>query len=162
MARRLRDPLQDTLAPRLIQGELTKQEIAFEVSGDEHGAPRDGDILLAAANVVAMVNSCFWNGCEEHTKDTKSRTKWWATRIAENQQRDQLTQAFIGHGIDPATAANQAIAAVDRIVRREAYVMAYNDAFWIVGAILLSAILVLWFADKVKSPSGAGGGGGGH
>jgi DNA (cytosine-5)-methyltransferase 1 len=94
LARRPRDPRQDTLATRLIQGELTKQEIAFEISGEEHGAPRDGDILLAAANVVAMVNSCFWNGCEEHTKDTKSRTKWWATKIAENQQRDQLTQAF--------------------------------------------------------------------
>jgi DHA2 family multidrug resistance protein len=74
---------------------------------------------------------------------------------------DQLTQVFIGQGMDAATAANQAIAAIDRIVRREAYVMAYNDSFWIVGAILISAIAVLWFADKVKSPSG-GGGGGGH
>jgi DHA2 family multidrug resistance protein len=80
---------------------------------------------------------------------------------ATQSRLDQLTQAFIGQGIDPATAANQAIAAIDRVVRREAFVMAYNDAFWIVGAILLSAILVLWFADKVKSPSG-GGGGGGH
>jgi DHA2 family multidrug resistance protein len=72
---------------------------------------------------------------------------------------DQLTQAFIAQGIDPATAANQAIAAIDRIVRRESFVMAYNDGFWIVGVILLAAILPLWFADKVKSPGGAGGGG---
>jgi DHA2 family multidrug resistance protein len=72
---------------------------------------------------------------------------------------DQLTQVFVGQGMDAATAANQAIAAIDRIVRREAYVMAYNDSFWIVGAILISAIAVLWFADKVKSPSGGGGGG---
>lgn len=94
VARRRRDPHQDTLATRLLQGELTKQQIEFEVSGEEHGAPRDGDILLSAAHIVAMVNSCFLNGCEEHSKDTKSRTKWWATKIAENRQRDQLTQSF--------------------------------------------------------------------
>jgi len=72
---------------------------------------------------------------------------------------DQLTQAFMAGGIDPATAANQALAAIDRIVRRESYVMAYNDAFWIVGVILIGACIPLWFADKVKSPGGAGSGG---
>jgi DHA2 family multidrug resistance protein len=71
----------------------------------------------------------------------------------------QVTQAFISRGIDPATAANQALEAVDRIVRRESYVMAYNDGFFIVGVILIAAIVPLWFADKVKSPGGAGGGG---
>jgi DHA2 family multidrug resistance protein len=72
---------------------------------------------------------------------------------------DQLTQAFVARGIDPVTAANQAIGAIDRIVRRESFVMAYNDGFFIVGVILLGAIVPLWFADKVKSPGGAGGGG---
>ncbi|MGO4479557.1 DHA2 family efflux MFS transporter permease subunit [Massilia sp. 2TAF26] len=72
---------------------------------------------------------------------------------------DQLTQFFVSQGIDPATAANQAIAAIDRIVRREAYVMAYNDGFFLVGVILIAAIVPLWFADKVKSPGGAGSGG---
>ena len=72
---------------------------------------------------------------------------------------DALTQNFIANGIDPATAANQALAAIDRIVRRESYVMAYNDGFWIIGMILLGCIAAIWMADKVKSP---GGGGGGH
>ena len=71
---------------------------------------------------------------------------------------DQLTQNFIGKGFDPVTAADKALKAVDGIVRRESYVMAYNDGFLIVGGILLSCILVLWFSDKVKSPSGAGAG----
>ena len=52
-----------------------------------------------------------------------------------------------------------ALAVVDRLVRREAYVMAYNDGFWIIGMILLGCIAAIWMADKVKSP---GGGGGGH
>jgi DHA2 family multidrug resistance protein len=78
---------------------------------------------------------------------------------APTQQRlDQLTSAFVSNGMDPATAASQALAAIDRIVRREAYVMAYNDGFWIIGATLLACIVVLWFADKVKSPGGPGSG----
>ena len=79
---------------------------------------------------------------------------------APTQQRlDQMTQAFIGNGIDPVTAANQALAALDRIVRRESYIMAYNDGFVIMGFVLLACIVVLWFANKVKSPSGGGDGG---
>ncbi|HZV66403.1 MAG TPA: DHA2 family efflux MFS transporter permease subunit [Telluria sp.] len=72
---------------------------------------------------------------------------------------DQLTQVFISNGIDPATAANQAVAAIDRIVRREAYVMAYNDGFLIMGFILLSCIGAMWFANKVKAPRGPSAGG---
>jgi DHA2 family multidrug resistance protein len=47
---------------------------------------------------------------------------------------------------------------IDRIVRRESYVMAYNDGFLIMAAVLFGCIAVLWFADKVKSPSGGGAG----
>ncbi len=78
---------------------------------------------------------------------------------ATQQRLDQLTQSFIASGVDAANAANQAIAVIDRIVRREAYVMAYNDGFWIIGFTLIACIGALWFADKVKSPSGAGAGG---
>jgi len=71
---------------------------------------------------------------------------------------DQLTQNFIGKGFDPVTASDKALKAVDGIVRRESFVMAYNDGFLIVGGILLSCILILWLSDKVKSPSGGGAG----
>ncbi|MDL2354695.1 MAG: DHA2 family efflux MFS transporter permease subunit [Pseudomonadota bacterium] len=79
---------------------------------------------------------------------------------APTQQRlEQLTSAFVANGIDPVSAANQALAALDRVVRRESYIMAYNDGFVIMGFVLIGCIVVLWFANKVKSPSGGGGGG---
>ncbi len=84
---------QDTLAVRLLQDQLSMQAIQFDVSTVDDGAPREGDILLRAAKFAVLVNSCFWNGCPKHTKDTKSRTKWWASKIRENQERDRLTQA---------------------------------------------------------------------
>jgi DHA2 family multidrug resistance protein len=83
-----------------------------------------------------------------------------STYAAPTQERiEQITQGLVASGIDPATAANQALSVLDRIVRREAYVMAYNDSFWIVGMILVGCIAMVWLADKVKSPGGAGGGG---
>lgn len=74
----------------------------------------------------------------------------------ETQQRiEQLTQSFISKGIDPTTAHNQAIAAIDNIVRREAYVMAFNDGFYFVGIALLVSGLTLLFCKKVKPRAGA-------
>ena len=75
---------------------------------------------------------------------------------------DQLTQSFISQGVDPVTAGNQALFAIDRLVRRESYIMAYNDGFWIMGVVLFSCIAALWFANKVKAPSGPDAGAGAH
>ncbi len=67
----------------------------------DDGAPRSGDILIPAAEIAVIVNSCFWDGCPEHTKDTKSRTKWWAAKIAENQAGDLVaTEAWKRQGWD--------------------------------------------------------------
>ncbi|MGZ5200760.1 MAG: DHA2 family efflux MFS transporter permease subunit [Telluria sp.] len=75
------------------------------------------------------------------------------------QRLDQLTQAFISNGIDPAGAADKALRVVDNLVRRESYVMAYNDGFLLVGLVLIGSIAAVWLADKVKSPGGPGAGG---
>jgi DHA2 family multidrug resistance protein len=106
---------------------------------------------------IAMLATSLTN--REHFHSARLGESVSMMAAATQARLDQLTQAFIASGIDAATAANQAIKVIDRIVRREAYVMAYNDGFFIVGAILLAAIIPLWFADKVKSPGGAGGGG---
>ncbi|HLO49692.1 MAG TPA: MDR family MFS transporter [Kamptonema sp.] len=77
----------------------------------------------------------------------------------ETQERlNQMTQFFVSRGSDLTVARDQAIAAISNIVRREAYVMAFNDCFYFVGiALLLSGIAVIFF-KKVKS----GGGGMAH
>lgn len=74
---------------------------------------------------------------------------------ATRQRIDQLTQFFAGQGADLTTAQNQAIAAVSNTVRREAYIMAYNDCFYFIGfALILSGIAILFF-KKVKAIGGA-------
>ena len=79
--------------------------------------------------------------------------------LATQDRLAALTQSFIGQGMDASTASDMALKAVDGIVRRESFVMAYNDGFFLVAMVLFACIGVLWFSDKVKAPSGGGGGG---
>jgi DHA2 family multidrug resistance protein len=106
---------------------------------------------------IALLATALTN--REHFHSLRLGESVSMAALSTQTRLEQLTQAFIARGIDPATAANQAIEAISRIVRRESYVMAYNDGFWIVGVILIGAIGALWFADKVKSPGSGGGGG---
>lgn len=52
------------------------------------------------------------------------------------------------------TAHDQVIALIDNIVRREAFVMAFNDGFYFVGIALSLSGLTLLFCKKVKPGSG--------
>ncbi|MEO7495832.1 MAG: DHA2 family efflux MFS transporter permease subunit [Massilia sp.] len=106
---------------------------------------------------IAMLATTLTN--REHFHSARIGEAITGFSSATQQRLDELTAAFVGRGIDPVTAGNQALAAIDRVVRREAYVMAYNDGFLIMGVVLLGCIGVLWFAKKIKAPSSGGGGG---
>ncbi|HEY9824492.1 MAG TPA: MDR family MFS transporter [Stenomitos sp.] len=68
---------------------------------------------------------------------------------------EQLTQFFSQYTGDPVLAYNQALTMLDRLVRREANVMAYNDCFFFMGcALFLSAVIVLFF-KRIKPTGGA-------
>ena len=70
----------------------------------------------------------------------------------QTQQRlNELTQSFISKGIDAVTAQQKAIAAINNIVRQQAYVMAYNDCFYIMGFAILLCGLALIFCKKVRT-----------
>jgi len=73
------------------------------------------------------------------------------------QQRiEQMTQYFMSRGADLLTAKQQAIAALSNIVRREAFVVAFNDCFYFIGmALLLSGIAILFFKKTKAAGSGA-------
>lgn len=71
------------------------------------------------------------------------------------QERLAMLVAGLGRSIDPALAKGRALMTIAAQVRREAYVSAYADAFWIVGVGLmmsLAAILVLRKPPRVSGP----------
>ena len=105
---------------------------------------------------IAMLATTLTN--REHFHSAVIGESVSALAPATQLRLDQLTQAFMAKGIDPVAAGQQALAVIDRIVRREAYVMAYNDGFVIMAMFLFACVFALMFADKVKAPSGPGAG----
>lgn len=73
---------------------------------------------------------------------------------AAQERIQQMTQYFVSKGADLATAQQQAIEAISNIVRREAYVMAFNDCFYFIAWALLLSGIAVFFLKKVK-PSGS-------
>ncbi|WP_414645932.1 DHA2 family efflux MFS transporter permease subunit [Bradyrhizobium sp. 26S5] len=74
------------------------------------------------------------------------------TRIAE------VTNYFLSHGIsDPATAHSQAIVAIGNIVKRQALVLGFSDAFAVIGVVLVLAAIAIVLTGKPKSAAGGAG-----
>jgi MFS transporter, DHA2 family, multidrug resistance protein len=66
------------------------------------------------------------------------------------ERLDQLTSSFVARGHDGIRAGQEAISALASLVRREAFVMAYNDAFLIVALIMALSAVVVWCCAPAK------------
>jgi len=62
---------------------------------------------------------------------------------------DQLTQYFINHGVtDPADAAHRAFVAIGGVVQKQAFILAFSDTFYLMGAALLVGLVAVLFLKK--------------
>jgi DHA2 family multidrug resistance protein len=74
-------------------------------------------------------------------------------RITQNdlqlQERIELiAQQMLPHAGNLAHATDMAMGQLQAVVRREAYVMAYSDCFFIMGAVLLASVVGVFFMRK--------------
>jgi DHA2 family multidrug resistance protein len=69
---------------------------------------------------------------------------------------DALVQALTLQNIDPVTAQERAIGMLDGLVRKQAYLLAYNDCFHAMAILLFAAIVLLFFCREVHGGSAAG------
>jgi DHA2 family multidrug resistance protein len=81
------------------------------------------------------------------------REKLHSFRLGENltaynnvltERLSSCASALFHRGTETITASQQAIKAIAASVRREAYVMAYADAFFTLGVLLVATILLVW------------------
>jgi len=75
---------------------------------------------------------------------------------AAGERLDALARGFIAQGADPVSAGQQALGAVAGVVRREAYVMAYGYCFFLIGAVLLAMVLLVWLCRGTEREHVAG------
>ncbi len=92
------------------------------------------------------------------------REQFHSSRIGESialagplvQQRiASLTQMFMSRGADAYTASREALKAIQHMVQREAFVMAYNDAFFTIGCTLLLVLTTTFLLKKLAAPATA-------
>jgi DHA2 family multidrug resistance protein len=76
--------------------------------------------------------------------------------IALQGRIDSLTQYFASRGADLAFAHDQAVKMLDSIVRRESFLMAFNDAFLIMGITLLLSLIAVSFLQKPRGRAAEG------
>ncbi len=69
--------------------------------------------------------------------------------FATQERLDVMSRYFTQLGADADTAGQQAMTALAATVRREAFVMAYGDAFLIVGLVLSAMLLFVWLCKPV-------------
>ena len=69
----------------------------------------------------------------------------------------QLTQYFVNHGVlDPTDAAHRAYVAIGHIVQKQAFILAFSDTFYLLGASLIVALVASLLLKKPDHVSGGG------
>src|SRR5207302_1550630 len=64
---------------------------------------------------------------------------------------EQLTQYFVNHGVtDRTEAAHRALVAIGHIVQKQAFILAFSDTFYLLGATMLVALMAAMF---LRSPT---------
>ncbi|MBX9646906.1 MAG: multidrug efflux MFS transporter [Xanthobacteraceae bacterium] len=70
---------------------------------------------------------------------------------------DQLTQYFLNHGIaDHAEATHRAVIAIGKVVQKQAFILAFSDTFYLLGAALIVALIATLLLRKPDHLAGGG------
>jgi DHA2 family multidrug resistance protein len=70
---------------------------------------------------------------------------------------DQLTQYFMNHGvIDRVDAAHRAYVAIGNVVQMQAFILAFSDTFYLLGAALIVALLATLLLKRPDRLEGGG------
>jgi DNA (cytosine-5)-methyltransferase 1 len=91
-----RQPRQDTKPETHLRKYVDALGLRYGVNQKlEPDLRRTADLVFRSARVAVFVDGCFWHGCPEHARPTKSNTKWWAEKIEKNKVRDIETTRLL-------------------------------------------------------------------
>jgi len=68
-----------------------------------------------------------------------------------------VQENFVNKGFDAPTALKQSYAVIKSLVTREAFVMAFNDAFLVISVTLLVCAAAIWFCKPSRAEEASGG-----
>lgn len=86
----------DTKPELLVRGELHRLGKRYRVNyAPLPGLRRTADVVFTKQRVAVFIDGCFWHGCPEHYVEPKTRTGFWAAKIAGNAARDAETTRIL-------------------------------------------------------------------
>jgi DHA2 family multidrug resistance protein len=125
-------------------------------------APKDAGSGSAIFNIFRNVGGSFGIAIlstlvtrREQFHDLRIGETVTAYSTATQARLAELQQSFISKGSDPVEALKQSYSAIKSIIRRDAFIMAFNDAFLVVAIALLVAAGAVWFCKKPEGEASA-------
>jgi DHA2 family multidrug resistance protein len=110
---------------------------------------------LGGAIGIAMLQTLLTKREQFHSSVLTARVS--LTELATQSRIAALQSRFMRMGVgDPATAWHEAVVQIGRIVRLQSNLLAYSDAFYVMGAALLLAIVAVLMMRKASGGAAAG------
>jgi DNA mismatch endonuclease (patch repair protein) len=82
----------DTRPERALRSAVHALGLRYRVNARPlPGLRRTADLVFTRAKVAVFLDGCFWHGCSQHLRPAKVNERFWTTKIADNQKRDQDT-----------------------------------------------------------------------
>ncbi|MBF6194152.1 very short patch repair endonuclease [Nocardia sp. CDC186] len=53
------------------------------------------DLVFTRAKVAVFIDGCFWHGCPEHHRPSRTNAEFWANKISANRERDSRTNTLL-------------------------------------------------------------------
>jgi DHA2 family multidrug resistance protein len=92
---------------------------------------------------VAILTTILSNRTVYHRSIVGEHVGMWSVDTVSRIRA--YTNLFVGKGYDITTAGQMAIASLDAAVRKQAQIISYGETFWIVSAILVLSLPLLFF-----------------
>jgi MFS transporter, DHA2 family, multidrug resistance protein len=102
---------------------------------------------LGGAVGIAMLQTFLTKREQYHSNVLTQSVSLFAQ--ATRARIEQLTQYFVNHGVtERADAAHRAYVAIGGVVQKQAFILAFSDTFYLMGAALLLALMAVLFLKK--------------
>jgi DHA2 family multidrug resistance protein len=98
---------------------------------------------------IALLSTLVTN--REHLHSERIGSSVTAGTPAVTQRLNEVTGILLAKGLDPVTAGRTALKILNDSVQEQSYLLAYSDAFYVIGVVLAASILLLLFIPKPKA-----------
>jgi DHA2 family multidrug resistance protein len=95
---------------------------------------------------IALLSTLVTN--REHLHSTRIGSTVTAESPALAGRLESTTQLLISKGLDPVTAARSSLKLLSGSMSEQAFLLAYGDAFYVIGVVMAASVLLLFFVKK--------------